>query len=496
MSCRDDLSTLDVNKIAGVAFDTTGMSSLSSFQFEHLVVNPKLKAEGLQEANLKYEWKLKSFDGIGETLVLGTEKNLDYEVRLKPNPAGKFYQIVYTVTDMKTGLDYIMAWRLVVKNNIGEGLVIAENDGGQSSDLSHIMSPLVTRGFTGESVKHHVYSAINGSVFPGLITQMRFTTVYGVDMLYAITASDIYQVATLDYTFAAKNDDLFYGHTGDFKPQLLAGVYQSDIFAGNGKLYSTYLGAARKYGLPFDTRFTVPAHIGFNAEEYGANISVNFYDEVNGQFVYQPSVSSFGDRNQYAVPYASGMPFDPVHVAGKINLAAGNGANHEFLHVLKDKTSGDISLYVFTPGGYDDVEWVATPPVPLAVYNISAAPDIQNAKFFVFAKDQKVMYYATSSKIYAMLYSTATPVFQEKYSAPAGEQITTLQLYEQAQFLYNSYTQPDIATNQKQLIMSTYGTEGKVYIMPMINPGTGNIDQARIKTFGGFGHITAITAQK
>ncbi len=96
-----------------------------------------------------------------------------------------------------------------------------------------------------------------------------------------------------------------------------------------------------------------------------------------------------------------------------------------------------------------------------------------------------------------MLYSTETPVFELRYSVPAGEEITTLQVYRQADYPFRSegWDPPYNATNNKQLIMSTYGTEGKVYILPMINAGVGNIDVANIKTFNGFDRITAITTQ-
>ena len=45
--------------------------------------------------------------------------------------------------------------------------------------------------------------------------------------------------------------------------------------------------------------------------------------------------------------------------------------------------------------------------------------------------------------------------------------------------------------------MSTYdGLEGKVSILPLINFGVGNIDTAKISTFGGFDRVTAIGTQK
>src|SRR5690606_40665109 len=49
---------------------------------------------------------------------------------------------------------------------------------------------------------------------------------------------------------------------------------------------------------------------------------------------------------------------------------------------------------------------------------------------------------------------------------------------------------PYFVHNGKQLLLSTYnGSEGKLSILPLINPGLANIDQAKVKTFEGFGKI-------
>ena len=111
--------------------------------------------------------------------------------------------------------------------------------------------------------------------------------------------------------------------------------------------------------------------------------------------------------------------------------------------------------------------------------------------------NQKVLYYATPGKIYAMLYSAGSPVFEERYTVPAGEEITTLQVYTQANYPFRAegWDPPYLETNNKQLILSTYGSEGKVYLLPLINAGVGNIDTANIRTFDGFDRITAITTQ-
>src|SRR5690606_38248542 len=122
-SCRKDLSSLNTDKINGVAFDTTGQGSLSVFQFEKLVVRPNLKMEGVNEANLKYEWKINNGPGLLDYQVIGTQRDLDYEVTLVPTKANEFYQVLYVVTDQTNGLQYAMAWPLTIRNSIGEGLV-------------------------------------------------------------------------------------------------------------------------------------------------------------------------------------------------------------------------------------------------------------------------------------------------------------------------------------------------------------------------------------
>jgi hypothetical protein len=496
-ACRKDLSTYDNNKIKGVSFDTTGHSSLSVFQFEKLQVTPDLDLSGLNEADLKYEWKINAGPRSLDYRVIGTERNLDFEVQLKPTIAGEFYQILYTVTDQKTGLEYVMAWPLTIRNSIGEGLVIAETADNATTDLSHIMSPLVTTDYTSESVKHNVFSAINEATIPGVLKQLRYTKLSGVgEIMMGISDNTIVAVKTLDYTLARLNEDLFFASVPGRTNQMIGGLTQSDVYVGNGKLTAVWLEISKKFGLPFDSKYVVPDHVALNGNSNYPVVVINFYDEENGYFVYQPSVS-FGDKTMHPVPSVAQAPFDPTDLPGKVNLAAGVSQSGEFLHLLKDKSTNDIGLYVLN-GGSNDENWNLIPPAPQAFYDLSAAPDIQNAIHYVLLDDQKVLYYATKSKIYAVLYGTSTPTFSERYSAPSGEEITTLQVYRQADYpkRVDGWDEPYISTNNKQLIMSTYnGTEGKVYILPMINFGVGNIDVPNIKVFNSFKRITAIGIQ-
>lgn len=493
LSCSEDTSSLDWQKIEGVVIDTTGHAELSVYQFETLRVDPNIQTS-ISEQNLSYEWKINLQPNDTLFTVLSEEKILETEIELRPNVAGQFHKLVLTVTDENTGLEYIMAWPLTVRNNIGEGLVIAQTPDGVNTDISHIMATQVTSDYEGESVKYGIYSTLNESLLPGIVKQMRYYRIFGVDAILAITDTDIYRINTLDYSLGGTNSDLFFTSTPSYSPQTLDWAPQSETIVYNGKLTATFLGGARKFGLPFESPYTVPDHIALNPfSYYPLPVRLTFYDEVNQQFIYQPSVSQFGDRTMRPIPNVEEGAFDPSTIENKENLAAKVRDNGDFLHLLKDTATGEITLFIFDPGV--DVWPDIIAPAPKAQYDLSAAPGIENATQFVFLDNQSVMYYVSGDKLYAILYGSSTPIFEERYTIPAGEEVTTLQVYQQANYPAAA-PEEYLPGNNRQLIMSTYnGTEGKVYILPFINTGVGNIDNSNIKMFAGFDRITAITTQ-
>lgn len=489
-ACKKDKSSLDLNKISGLAIDGGTSDVLNVFQFDHLQLKPKLLTE-LNTADLVFEWRINLSPGDTASIAIGSAKDLDAEIRVKPNKSGDYYRLFYQATDKRNGLKYINIWKLNVRNSIGQGLVIAETSDGISTDLSHIMSPLVTENYPAESVKHHIYSAVNGKTIPGIVKQLRFNV--EALALFGITDNSIFKVNTADYVLGGANDDLFFTHTGPYQPQALGGFNQSDIYIENGKLYGVYFAISKKFAAPLDAPYSVPAQIAINGN-YDANASYNFYDEAHGYFVYLQTIQSFGDRVMHPIPSVSGKAFNPGNLPGKVNLASGIGTDMDFLHLLKDKATGKVNLYILSAAGFDSDEFVVLPPQPKAVFDLSAAPGINEATKFVLYDDQKVMYYATSTKIYAVVYGSSVPLIEERYTAPAGETISTFQIYQDADYPFGDMF---MSTNNKQLVMSTYnGSEGKVYILPIKNAGIGNIDLPNIKSYGGFGKITAITTQK
>ncbi len=489
-ACTKDHSTLDTNRIQGVAVDTTGTGTIAVNQFDTLTLIPHIDAGKLTDDALTYEWKINP--NISDTAyqVLATSRNLKAAIKLLPSPTQQSYRLVLTVTDKSNGLKYITPYKVNVLNNIGEGLVIADSKDGLHSDIHLLMMPWVTSNYDKESLKKGVYSTINRKEIDGVVKQLRSYQFFRDLVVQGITENSIFNIKKLDYTLLGMNNALFYAPRATFNPQALGAIFQGDLYVDNGMLTGANMAASAKMPNPFDTKFTAPSILGMAANS-DAKVILNFYDEVNGHFVYLKSM--FFDKTLYKHPATPAAAFDASNMPGQLNLAAGLSPDKDFLHLLKDKATGNIRLYVFSKGT-DDGGMITYPPAPKQIIDFSGAPGIAAAHHFVFAEDQRVMYYVSGNKIYAALFGSSTPSFQERYTLPAGAELTALSIYQQGQY---PIIDPTIPTHNKVLIMASFaGGEGKLTLFPMINLGIGNLDIANRKEYGGFGRISAVTSQR
>ncbi len=484
-SCKDDLSSLDTNKLSDIKVDTVGQSTLSVFQFDELVLDPKILGIGPND-QLTYEWTINLEPWSTEYITIGTEKKLTYEVGFVPTNLDRLHQIVLKIKDEKSGVTYIQDWPLMIRNGIGEGLVIVETYDNQNTDLSHIMSPLVTPDFNQEKIRTKIYSAANGTSIPGLVNSMIFTKLGSSNVLLGGTSNSLFAIKTLDYSLGDQNEKLFYAPQDSYGPEKLVNFVQNEIMIHKGKLYANWLQIS-KFGLPFPNNYNIPTILGINNRYDYPNISLNFYSEEKGHFAYQYSFATYGDRGMRPVPAAT-VPFNPNDLPNKQNIAAGISNQGEFIHILKDKSTQKYGLYILSAGGYDSENWVPTPSVPKKFMDLSNAPEIDQAIKFLVLDNQQVILYATKTKIYAIMYSALNPAYGLRYTVASGEEITALSVYLQAD--YPMINRENFSRNGKQLILGTYnGTEGKVHVLPLINEGVANIDQANIKTYNGFGKI-------
>lgn len=487
-SCKDDLSALDVNKLPDVSVDTTGQSTLSVFQFDKLTLDPKVIIKDENEHNFTYEWFINLEPRKMEYVSIGNTKQLDYNVAFVPTTQDKPHQVLLKITDVQSGIVYFQAWPLTIRNGIGEGLVIVETYDGVNTDLSHIMSPKVTPDYNNEKIAKKIYSGVNGGTIPGLVNNLVYTQFGAIKILLGSTSSSLFSINTIDYKLGAKNEKLFYASQDSYGPSYIGGIKQNDIMVHKGQLYASWLETSR-FGLPLANNYVIPSVIAINSRYDRSTFNhntINFYSEEKGQFVYQQALQ-FGDLVMKAISSSSSSLFNPNNLPNHKAIAAAVNNQGDFMHVLKNKQSANYGLYIMD--GFNN---------PKHYVNLASAPEINEAISFVLLENQNVLLYATKTKIYAVIYGSSTPSFALRYTVAAGDEITSLNQYVQANYPKKdpSWEGNYISTNSKQLILGTYnGTEGKVHILPLINEGIANIDQPNIKTYSGFGKILFTTTQ-
>lgn len=497
-ACRKDDSSFATNKLPDLSFGYTPGEALSVYQFNTLQLDPKINYGGADKTKYSFTWMINPDPRDTTFITIGESEMLNYEVSFTPNTGTYYHTLKLYVTNTENNLQAIHYWRLTVLNNMGEGLVIATTSDNLTTDFSHVMSPEVTTDYTEVSIKKNILSGVNGSGIDGLVHDLYFANVRGGNRVYALTSDNMYAYNTLDYSFVGDKSELFVTPPPALKPSSFYYCYQNDVYVGNDMIYYGWFATAAKIGVQSLYANPIPGIIALNPNSvntgtYDPAFRIHYYDEVNGKFGYIQGPFAFSDKTQNFAPSEEHNGVNAGNYPGKVNIAAGISVDRGFLHVLKDKTTGEYELLVFD-GGINNYGEPYIAPKPIKKIDLAGSPDIANATKFVLLDDQNVMFYATANKIYAVIFAGATSIVEERYTVPAGESITTLDIYRQ----YGYPNQASyISTNNRQLILSTYnGTEGKVSLLPLINLGAGNINIGGIKTFNGFDKVLSIVPQK
>ena len=131
----------------------------------------------------------------------------------------------------------------------------------------------------------------------------------------------------------------------------------------------------------------------------------------------------------------------------------------------KAKTNGKIYSYI-TLRTYDPE---TDNGKPLKIIDLNSFPEIQDARFFEGTETQNVIYYATSTKIYSINLAIANPLVTLEYTAPEGEEITSMMAWKEYQGKVD-YTNPnpnadaddkviEVSNNNRMIVLSTYNPQ-------------------------------------
>ena len=110
----------------------TGLDDSSVLMFSRLVLTPDLGGADFPSQEYSFQWKALNDNGAEEGVVIGTDRNLDYEVTLLPGS----YTLFFTITQLSTGLYWQYDMNLLVSSATSEGwMVLCSEDGRTRLDV-------------------------------------------------------------------------------------------------------------------------------------------------------------------------------------------------------------------------------------------------------------------------------------------------------------------------------------------------------------------------
>lgn len=507
-ACVKDRTNLVLTEISPIKIDTTGIpAAFVTFQLDTLRLSPKVTKEGFNSDHLKYEWTMNAY--LGYKRVIGTQKALVGQVTEAPSSTN--YMLILTVTDTTTNLKAFYTWGVSVLSRFSEGLIVADTKDGAKSDLSLIMSYNFTASYLDESnpkIFRDLYSSVNGSAIDGLVKGLTFMNYNNVKNITLLTDNAFIRVDPNSYRFTKKNADLFIIAPDEYKPDAIQSIQlinQHEYIINNGKAYSRF-GSNLQFLYPFLTDplgYTCRKVCGL--QQPPGNSGGVVYDELNNRFLLLPTMTSNSAPLRSFPTFDNSAPapaFDPKNVGDKTCLFMHEGYNKRVLSVMKTRNLPQYYAYQLIVGPENG-------KMGYALHDLSSNPDIDQSKFYACSNGEEVLFYATDTKLYSttlLVGGATTPLL--RYTAESGEKITGMQMHIRGGKMFlPSLTAPtdydqkrSMASANRLVVLSTYNEStkvGKIIAIPLETLGVGGLvtDPAYIKTYTGFGKITAFNFQ-
>ena len=525
-ACVDDETSQATGDIQPISIVNVGSDTLRIGYLDHLQLTPTIQrgshvgdVEGLQ-----YRWQISTspYDmGSAETewTDLGNGTSLDVSMNsvISTSP----YLVKLTVTDSINGnLQATKLYFVYVESNFRDGIVVSSTRDGQSSDFSLVMDKPITLNFAGSpKVFHNILMEGQGKSNAELMTQLTanvyggsYTAAGAINQVWATTSrGSLYRYDTKSYaptgTSLSGTDVLTY--TGNHPKFSMTFQMESMFFAVSDKgIYSFNPGSANTFGWTNvnASKYTIDNNVIIGNGNYDlGNYHGYWFDARLGRIVNMEydmgTMASYND----AMPAGVGA-FDPAALQGWHAVAGGftiDGATPAFLF---KEPQGDYSVCTLSKPvqpTYDDDWNELTPEIrPMADRRIqldsSTKALLDKAVSVFFARNEAILYIAVPEGLYAVNFAghSAQLYSAAKFTPAAGERIVKAKLYTQGHQMIQVTGFPGIDRavlpwNNKAVVIATEGAQndGKLYVVPMVQFGTGNLNASSAATYAGFGHI-------
>lgn len=508
--CYDDKSTYPVSPIDGVVIETAGIpEKLYIGYLEELVLAPTiLKGDNSDDSGLLYEWAITE-SSSGTTFAFETvsrEKELHFIVNRPVSLAP--YRVKLTVTDNEnSGLQYLRMWEMYVQSTFSDGLLVSDTRNGQTSDFTYIRNSTLSVDYTGmEKIYRNILTEANGAPYEGLLSLLTYE-VNGYTTGTGQRTNQVWALSPEGYCTRFDCKDFSVNGNSDSESLL---IYKPDGFRFSGFFKGCQqFFAVTSHGIYsfiiVDNVFSWYDALIKDAKISGNIVAANsssevyynhtvFLDNRDGKFRSYTDISSFAECNTYQ----ANSVFDPNAMQDKTAIAAGIAEDAGVAtFLLKDNNTGEYDIY--TLNGYRET----SPAIPAAAGNKYTIPPagkalLDRAVSVFFAQKELVMYVATENGIYAVTYGSGnTAVVNETARFTAnGEKITRAKLYQQGHYVNDIVTITKgyvtaLPWNNRAVIVTTQTGEfeGKVYVVPVTQPGIGTMDASQALVYDGFGKI-------
>lgn len=534
VGCYEDKSTYATDLIPDIVLTDTETTAIYTGYLEQIDFAPELTQGGKvleDNDNYTFTWELNEVPDENQFQTISTERELHVTV---PNGISTTpYLLKLTVKDQENDLEYLFWWDLYIQSAFLDGLVISDTKDGATSDLTLVLNQKLTTNYAGKEEKifrNILASGSSAAAYPGLLrslTPMLFGYIYSKPKHY-LWATDqngeLVRFNCEDYSVASGGDVLLYASEGQ-KFYKLFGTGNNNssqtlmIAMSNAGNYCIQCVSTEVFSWPNTAMNASSMKNGICASRsYSANnecVAAWLDEKTNKLIVADPY---FAGYLIYHTITGSGA-YDADNLGDQQVIAAGMTYTENIPALLLKDNAGTYAIYTITPhqaeeGYYTDPDnwegWVVTSPEipygPRARIEIPAEGKalLDQATGTAFCTMQAILYVATADGIYAIDFTSGKAVVSDvKFTPDAGEKITSVKLYQQGQYQYSSNMCGDGENQYRELLdWTNYAvivttqksdTEGCVYVVPMTQIGTGNLDKAQALKYDGFGKILDVT---
>lgn len=470
-ACVKDKGNYSYTDLPDFLVDTAGTQTrFEVYQSqEKVAIQPKI-VYNAAPSELKGLWRLYVSAGVFDTLSM--KLSIDTVITRPPGT----YTLEFEAL-APNGLKAMTQYTVVVLPPIPSGWMAAYEQNG-ATEVDIIRAPEFITGVK-DTVYRAMYARINGAPMPGTPVSILY---FSTALTYIMSSETGVSVQNTDFRRAQTFQQLFTGATPEtVKPQALwPGTFNGALLVNNGEVYwnsgNVYVG-----------KITVDL-AGYRAAPYiysQFGKQGGFYDELNRRFI------TIEQQTSKAGKYAD------ASAAARFNL---NNIGKDLLWI--ERGFGQHSASINDPYKYaffKDVSGSArylyvintqTPDRPdIAAVNISAAPEIADARFYAVGNMGPAAFYATARALYNFQIdftgnTISAPV--KGFEVPSGEEITCMKLFKgQGTFGVNTLLTDD----SKFIYIATWNQsagQAKIYMLG-VNITSGQINPIPLKswTVGG-----------